>query len=244
MVAEPQNHGNRLVAGLPLVIGIKREHRTSGHEVLPDQNPVFVAPVKECVRFINTPAPNAHHVAVQVFEQFQRGMQQGRVTAMQCIERDPVRAPDIDRFPVDFEKKLPRTFGTVHVIPHQFDGAQPDPLFFPCQKAVVGIGQFDGGVIQHRFAISARPPEFCIVHRDGEGLVEMAGREGLFGNGFPVFRQTDRDVGRPDVREWHPDAARSGYLRSPRRPVDGFDNPTGLVDIGFMPPYFEPYAPP
>jgi len=47
--------------------GIARKHGTGKHEVLPNQNSVFVAQIVKPVVFVNSTTPNAQHVEIGDF---------------------------------------------------------------------------------------------------------------------------------------------------------------------------------
>jgi len=124
MVAQPPDHGLRLIAhpfkkGVVLRIPATREHK-----VLPDQYAFLVAEVEKGMVFVHVAAPAANHVASKIFRQGDGLGQAAGVPAVERVQGDPIRAAHHDGLIINAKHEMAVRIGRLVVPAH---GRPPGP---------------------------------------------------------------------------------------------------------------------
>ena len=145
-MAESAHHGGRLAAHRLQELWIGRRDFTPQHEVLPHQNASAVAFGEKLVIFVNSSAPNTHHIAAQVAPQLQILDHAVGVLTVHGIGGNPVRPADENRRAVDNKPEAavaPLVEGVRTVEPNGSHAGLPGrhvhhrPVFAQFQRAVV-----------------------------------------------------------------------------------------------------------
>ena len=198
MVAEAERHGAHLGRGRGGVGVVLRELRAAGHEVLPDENAVRIAPVVEFVGLVDAAAPNAHEVAVALLDELERRHNALGLPRGNGVGWNPVGAADVDWLAVHAEEKLAGTVRPVHVVAHELDGAEANPTHIAREHGAAGLDDFDGRVVERVVARAGRPPEVEARRVELDAVLHRVQRTLDHGNGrdarSPTPRQLDRDA--------------------------------------------------
>ena len=173
IVARPKNQGcviakfehhrsNLLLDHFSEIVPLRIEC-TAHPKILPYENPVFIAKVKEGGIFVNIASPTADHIAIDIHSHIDHGIQMRFVPAMQCVHRYPVGSVNEYGFIIHYETELSGFTGKIDVIHIQFYGADSDFAIISIQLFTIRTDQLYTGIVEGCIAITSRPPEIGII---------------------------------------------------------------------------------
>ena len=167
MVAQSLDLMPHLLADILQKVGRRGIERAGEHEVLPDQQPMFIAEVIEPVRLILSPTPHPDYVHIrgeraleEIFDNL------AGLPLRQGIRRNPIRAFAENRHPVDLKQKgsaMGVLFGD------ELNRPQADTLFHFLARDP------HREIVKWLFPIADGPPEPRVGQRDR--CLEMIGSE-------------------------------------------------------------------
>ena len=131
-------------------------HRAREHEILPNQQPFFVAKIIEVFHFIDSAAPNADHVHLGLHRARQQMVIVGAADFTdKTVRRDPVRALGKNRASVDRELK---GFSELIRMTVERDCSQTDASV-PAIQDLVSLREFEPHIVEGLSAVAVRPPQ-------------------------------------------------------------------------------------